>query len=85
MAWLMGSSPLRTFCRYSPMSWSRRWRPCNDCSCEVILVESVPTATSLMSLSRCSTPISSASSASIIEGVWTKVLEVVVPSYKEYC
>lgn len=44
-------------------------------------VESVPTATSLISRSRCSTPISSASSASIIDGVWTKVFEVAVPSY----
>lgn len=43
-------------------------------------MESVPTATSRMSRSRCSTPISSASSASIIDGVWTKVLVVVVPS-----
>ncbi len=40
----------------------------------------MPTATSRMSRRRCSTPISSASSASIIEGVWTKVLDVVVPS-----
>lgn len=44
-------------------------------------VDRVPTATSLMSRRRCSTPISSASSASIMEGVWTKVLAVVVPSY----
>lgn len=41
----------------------------------------VPTATSRMSRRRCSTPISSASSASMMEGVWTKVLEVAVPSW----
>lgn len=46
-------------------------------------VERVPTATSRMSRKRCSTPISSASSASIIDGVCTKVLVVVVPSYKQ--
>lgn len=44
-------------------------------------VESVPTATSRISRRRCSTPISSASSASMRDGVWTKVLVVVVPSY----
>ncbi len=44
-------------------------------------VERVPTATSRMSRRRCSTPISSASSASIMEGVCMKVLVVVVPSY----
>lgn len=44
-------------------------------------VESVPTATSRISLRRCSTPISSASSASIMEGVCTKVFVVVVPSW----
>lgn len=63
------------------MSRSRRCKPCKDWSCEVIRVERVPTATSLMSRRRCSTPISSASSASITDGVWTKVLDVVVPSY----
>jgi len=62
------------------MSRNRRWRPCSDWSCDVILVDRVPTATSRMSLSKCSTPISSASSASMIDGVCTKVLEVVVPS-----
>ena len=62
------------------MSRNRRCSPCKDCSCDVILVERVPTATSRISLSKCSTPISSASSASIIDGVCTKVLDVVVPS-----
>jgi hypothetical protein len=62
------------------MSCSLRCRPWRDDSCEVILVERVPTATSRMSRSRCSTPISSASSASIVLGVWTKVFDVVVPS-----
>ncbi len=62
------------------MSRNRRCKPCRDCSCEVIRVDNVPTATSRMSRRRCSTPISSASSASIIEGVCTKVLVVVVPS-----
>ncbi len=80
MAWLTGSSPDRTFCRYWPMSRKRRWRPCNDWSCAVMRVESVPTATSRISLRRCSTPISSASSASMMEGVCTNVLDVVVPS-----
>jgi hypothetical protein len=42
--------------------------------------DNVPTATSRISRRRCSTPISSASSASIVEGVCTKVLVVVVPS-----
>jgi hypothetical protein len=69
MAWLTGSVPARTFSRYLPMSRNRRCRPCSDCNCEVIRVERVPTATSLMSRRRCSTPISSASSASIIDGV----------------
>lgn len=41
----------------------------------------VPTATSRMSRSKCSTPISSASSASMMDGVWTKVLDVAVPSW----
>lgn len=63
------------------MSRSRRCSPCNDWTWFVILVERVPTATSLISLSKCSTPISSASSASMIDGVCTKVLDVVVPSY----
>ena len=80
MAWLTGRSPLRTLVRYVPMSRNLKWRPCNDCNCEVILVDRVPTATSRISLNKCSTPISSASSASIIEGVCTKVLDVVVPS-----
>ena len=42
----------------------------------VVVVES------LMSRRRCSTPISSASSASIAEGTWRKVFRVSVPSYK---
>lgn len=62
------------------MSLSRKCRPCSDCNCEVMRVDKVPTATSRISRRRCSTPISSASSASIIEGVWTNVLDVVVPS-----
>ena len=62
------------------MSRRRRWRPWRDCSWDVMRVESVPTATSRISRRRCSTPISSASSASITEGVCMKVLEVVVPS-----
>ena len=62
------------------MSRNRRCRPWRDWSCEVMRVERVPTATSRISRRRCSTPISSASSASIMEGVWTKVLLVVVPS-----
>ena len=44
-------------------------------------MERVPTATSRISRSRCSTPISSASSASIVDGVCTNVFAVVVPSY----
>ncbi len=43
-------------------------------------VERVPTATSRISRRRCSTPISSASSASMMDGVCTNVLVVVVPS-----
>ena len=62
------------------MSRRRRCRPCSDCSWDVMRVERVPTATSRMSRRRCSTPISSASSASIMEGVCMKVLLVVVPS-----
>lgn len=62
------------------MSLRRRWRPWSDCSWEVMRLERVPTATSRMSRRRCSTPISSASSASMMVGVWTKVLDVVVPS-----
>ena len=62
------------------MSRRRRWRPCRDWSWDVMRVERVPTATSRMSRRRCSTPISSASSASIMEGVCMKVLVVVVPS-----
>jgi hypothetical protein len=80
MAWLTGKSPSMTFCKYVPISRNRRCRPCRDWSCEVMRVDRVPTATSRISRRRCSTPISSASSASIIEGVWTKVLVVVVPS-----
>jgi len=80
IAWLTGRDPSRTFWRYWPMSRNRRCSPCKDCSWFVILVDRVPTATSRMSLSKCSTPISSASSASMIEGVCTKVLVVVVPS-----
>lgn len=80
IAWFTGSSLSITFWRYCPISRNRRCRPWRDCSWEVIRVESVPTATSLISRSRCSTPISSASSASIMDGVWTKVLVVVVPS-----
>ena len=64
------------------MSRSRRCSPWRDWSCEVMRVESVPAATSRISRSKCSTPISSASSASIVEGVCTKVLVVVVPSYQ---
>ena len=81
MAWFTGRSPSRTRCRYWPMSRSRRWRPWRDWSWDVIRVDRVPTATSRMSRRRCSTPISSASSASIVEGVCTKVLVVVVPSW----
>lgn len=62
------------------MSRRRRCRPCRDWSWDVMRVERVPTATSRMSRRRCSTPISSASSASIMEGVCMKVLVVVVPS-----
>ena len=79
----MGRSPSRTFWRYWPMSRNRRCKPCKDCSWDVIRVDRVPTATSRMSRSRCSTPISSASSASMIDGVCTKVLVVVVPSYEQ--
>lgn len=43
-------------------------------------VDRVPTATSRMSRRRCSTPISSASSASMTDGVCTNVLAVVDPS-----
>jgi len=65
------------------MSRNRKCSPCKDCSCDVIRVDKVPTATSRISLNRCSTPISSASSASMIEGVCTKVLDVVVPSWRQ--
>lgn len=81
IAWLTGSSPSMTFCRYLPMSCNRRCRPWRDLSCDVIRVDSVPTATSLISRRRCSTPISSASSASMVEGVCTNSLDVVEPSW----
>jgi hypothetical protein len=40
----------------------------------------VPTDRSFISLSKCSTPISSASSASIDDEIWLKVRVVAVPS-----
>ena len=43
----------------------------------VVVVES------LMSRSRCSTPISSASSASMADGTWRNVFRVSVPSYSK--
>lgn len=48
-------------------------------------VERVPAATSRMSRRRCSTPISSASSASMIDAVFTNVFDAVVPSYIVAC
>ncbi|KAH3681997.1 hypothetical protein WICPIJ_007042 [Wickerhamomyces pijperi] len=54
--------------------------PCKDFNWFVILMDKVPAAWSLMSLNKCSTPISSASSASIMEGIWLKVFSVEVPS-----
>jgi hypothetical protein len=62
------------------MSPSRDWRPRSEASCSLTRVASVVVVESLMSRSRCSTPISSASSASIADGTWRKVFLVSVPS-----
>ncbi len=50
----------------------------------VIFVDKLPTLLSLISLNKCSTPISSASSASIEDGICMKVWVVSVPSYYSY-
>jgi len=63
------------------MSDMRDSRPRSDASCSETRVVSVVVVESLMSRRRCSTPISSASSASIAEGAWRNVLRVSVPSY----
>jgi len=47
----------------------------------LIFVDKLPTLLSLISLNKCSTPISSASSASIEDGTCMKVWVVSVPSY----
>lgn len=63
------------------MSEMRDSRPRSEASCVLTRVESVVVVESLMSRRRCSTPISSASSASIADGAWRNVFRVSVPSY----
>jgi hypothetical protein len=63
------------------MSDTRDWSPRREESCSATRVARVVVVESLMSRSRCSTPISSASSASMADGTWRKVFRVSVPSY----
>ena len=67
------------------MSEIRDCRPRNEASCSDTRVDSVVVVESLMSRRRCSTPISSASSASIAVGTCRNVFRVSVPSYKALC
>ena len=59
-------------------------RPRSEESCSATRVVSVVVVLSLISRRRCSTPISSASSASMAEGTWQNVLRVSVPSFFFY-
>jgi hypothetical protein len=64
------------------MSDTRDWSRRREESCSVTRVASVVIVESLTSRSRCSTPISSASSASMADGTpWRNVFRVSVPSY----
>jgi hypothetical protein len=65
------------------MSDTRDWSPRREESCSVTRVARVVVVESLMSRSRCSTLISSASSASMADGTpaWRNVFRVSVPSY----
>jgi hypothetical protein len=65
------------------MSERRAERPRREVSCSETRVASVVVVESLMSRRRCSTPISSASSASMADGAWRNVLRVSVPSCRE--
>jgi hypothetical protein len=65
------------------MSDRRAERPRRDESCSETRVASVVVVESLISRRRCSTPISSASSASMADGAWRNVLRVSVPSCTE--
>lgn len=78
--WLTGSSPDATWARYPCKSWSRERSPRSEASCSVTRVERVSVVEWAMSRRRCSTPISSASSASIAEGQCKKVFRTSVPS-----
>jgi len=62
------------------MSDRRADKPRRDDSCSETRVARVVVVESLMSRRRCSTPISSASSASMADGAWRNVLRVSVPS-----
>jgi hypothetical protein len=63
------------------MSDTRDWSLRKEESCSVTRVARVVDVESLMSRSSCSTPISSASSASVADGTWRDVFRVSVPSY----
>ena len=65
------------------MSDRRAERPRREESCSETRVASVVVVESLMSRRRCSTPISSASSASMADGAWRNVLRVSVPSCRQ--
>ena len=65
------------------MSDTRDWSPRREESCSATRVARVVVVESLMSRSRCSTPISSASSASMADGTWRNVFRVSVPSYSK--
>merc|ERR1719391_1109468 len=78
--WFMGSLPSTTCSRYLCMSFSFPSNPFKPRSWLVICWLRVPTVVSLISLSKCSTPTSSASSAPISEATCSKVFVVGVPS-----
>jgi hypothetical protein len=65
------------------MSDRRAERPRREESCSETRVASVVVVESLMSRRRCSTPISSASSASMADGACRNVLRVSVPSCRQ--
>ena len=73
ISWFTGSVPSTTRSMYLLISTRRRSKPCSDVIFSATCVASVLTVLSLTSRSRCSTPISSASNASMDDGTCTKV------------